>query len=111
VWLETCSGCSIAMLTANYFWLPKKKVNKLYRRDTCTSEYGKRWKKSIGTWEPTILAKIMWTPNCSNANNGNINIVTLFHAGLKIYFTEPSDKMSDDVEFGSDVCPMTFVQF
>jgi hypothetical protein len=29
--------------------------------------------------EPTILAKIMWTPNCPNANNGNINIETLFH--------------------------------
>jgi hypothetical protein len=22
--------------------------------------------------------------------------------------TGPSDKMSDDVEFGSDICPMTF---
>ena len=29
-------------------------------------------------------------------------------AGLKISFTGPSDKMSDDVEFGSDICPMTF---
>jgi hypothetical protein len=29
-------------------------------------------------------------------------------AGLKIYFTGPSDKMSGDVEFGSDICPMTF---
>ena len=29
-------------------------------------------------------------------------------AGLKISFTVPSDKMSDDVEFGSDICPMTF---
>jgi hypothetical protein len=29
-------------------------------------------------------------------------------SGLKIYFTGPSDKMSDDVEFGSDICPMTF---
>ena len=28
--------------------------------------------------------------------------------GLKISFTGPSDKMSDDVEFGSDICPMTF---
>jgi hypothetical protein len=27
----------------------------------------------------TILAKIMWTPNCFIANNGNINIETLFH--------------------------------
>ena len=32
----------------------------------------------------------------------------LEYAGLKISFTEPSDKMSDDVEFGSDICPMTF---
>jgi hypothetical protein len=30
----------------------------------------------------------------------------LGEAGLKIYFTGPSDKMS--VEFGSDICPMTF---
>jgi hypothetical protein len=30
------------------------------------------------------------------------------NTGLKIYFTGPSDKMSDDVEFGSDICPMTF---
>ena len=29
-------------------------------------------------------------------------------AGLKISFTGPSDKMSGDVEFGSDICPMTF---
>jgi hypothetical protein len=29
-------------------------------------------------------------------------------SGLKISFTGPSDKMSDDVEFGSDICPMTF---
>ena len=28
--------------------------------------------------------------------------------GLKISFTGPSDKMSGDVEFGSDICPMTF---
>ena len=28
--------------------------------------------------------------------------------GLKIYFTGTSDKMSGDVEFGSDICPMTF---
>jgi hypothetical protein len=27
--------------------------------------------------------------------------------GLKISFTGPSDKMSGDVEFGSDICPMT----
>ena len=31
--------------------------------------------------------------------------------GLKISFTGPSDKMSGDVEFGSDICPMTFDQF
>jgi hypothetical protein len=30
------------------------------------------------------------------------------YSGLKISFTGPSDKMSDDVEFGSDICPMTF---
>ena len=30
------------------------------------------------------------------------------HSGLKISFTGPSDKMSGDVEFGSDICPMTF---
>jgi hypothetical protein len=29
-------------------------------------------------------------------------------SGLKISFTGPSDKMSGDVEFGSDICPMTF---
>ena len=29
-------------------------------------------------------------------------------AGLKISFTGPSDKMSGDVELGSDICPMTF---
>jgi hypothetical protein len=28
--------------------------------------------------------------------------------GVKISFTGPSDKMSGDVEFGSDICPMTF---
>ena len=27
-------------------------------------------------------------------------------AGLKISFTGPSDKMSDDFEFGSDICMM-----
>jgi hypothetical protein len=32
-------------------------------------------------------------------------------SGLKISFTGPSDKMSDDFEFGSDICPMTSVQF
>jgi hypothetical protein len=31
--------------------------------------------------------------------------------GIKIYFTGLSDKMSDDVEFGSDICPMTFSSF
>ena len=30
------------------------------------------------------------------------------NSGLKISFTGPSDKMSGDVEFGSDICPMTF---
>ena len=29
-------------------------------------------------------------------------------SGLKISFTGPSDKMSGDIEFGSDICPMTF---
>ena len=29
-------------------------------------------------------------------------------AGLKISLIGPSDKMSDDFEFGSDICPMTF---
>ncbi|CAB4020986.1 ubiquitin 5 [Paramuricea clavata] len=29
-------------------------------------------------------------------------------AGLNISFTGPSDKMSDEVEFGTDICPMTF---
>ena len=28
--------------------------------------------------------------------------------GLKRSFPGPSDKMSGDVEFGSDICPMTF---
>jgi hypothetical protein len=28
------------------------------------------------------------------------------NAGLKISFTGPSDKMSDDCEFGSDMCMM-----
>ena len=28
------------------------------------------------------------------------------HSGLKISFTGPSDKMSDDFEFGSDICVM-----
>jgi hypothetical protein len=32
----------------------------------------------------------------------------LSNTGLKKNFTGPSDKMSDDVEFGSDICPMTF---
>ena len=27
----------------------------------------------------TTLAKIMWTTNCSSANNGNFKIDTLFH--------------------------------
>jgi hypothetical protein len=35
-------------------------------------------------------------------------VETTAGAGLKISFTGPSDKMSDDVEFGSDICPMTF---
>ena len=33
---------------------------------------------------------------------------TVASSGLKISFTGPSDKMSGDVEFGSDICPMTF---
>ena len=40
-----------------------------------------------------------------------MHFFTAQFAGLKIYFTGPSDKMSDetdDVEFGSDICPMTF---
>jgi hypothetical protein len=37
-----------------------------------------------------------------------LRLVLLMFAGLKIYFTGPSDKMSGDVEFGSDICPMTF---
>jgi hypothetical protein len=32
----------------------------------------------------------------------------LMVTGLKISFPGPSDKMSGDVEFGSDICPMTF---
>jgi hypothetical protein len=28
--------------------------------------------------------------------------------GLKISFTGPTDKMSDDIEFGSDICSMSF---
>jgi hypothetical protein len=34
--------------------------------------------------------------------------VIVIATGLKISFTGPSDKMSGDVEFGSDICPMTF---
>ena len=30
---------------------------------------------------------------------------------LKISFPGPSDKMSGDVEFGSDICPMAFSSF
>ena len=40
--------------------------------------------------------------------NTGRNFLPLGDPGLKIYFTGPSDKMSDDVEFGSDICPMTF---
>ena len=37
------------------------------------------YRKETIQWNATILAKIMWTPNCFIANNGNINIETLFH--------------------------------
>ena len=38
-----------------------------------------------------------------------VNSLELIESGLKIYFTGPSDKMSDDVLFfGSHTCPMTF---
>ena len=41
-----------------------------------------------------------------SANNILQNFLS---AGLKMSFTGTSDKMSDDVEFGSDrICPMTF---
>jgi hypothetical protein len=40
------------------------------------------------------------------ALGGNPSQVVL--PGLKISFTGPSDKMSGDVEFGSNICPMTF---
>ena len=42
-------------------------------------------------------------------NNEEKNIeIQVRKSGLKIYFTGPSDKMSGDVEFESDICPMTF---
>jgi hypothetical protein len=44
---------------------------------------------------------VMWAPAESLSLKRNFS-------GLKISFTGPSDKMSDDVEFGSDICPMTF---
>ena len=40
-----------------------------------------------------------------------IENLSVASSGLKISFTGPSDKMSDDFEFGSDICPMTSVQF
>jgi hypothetical protein len=33
---------------------------------------------------------------------------TVSLSGLKISFTGPSDKMSDDVQFASDICPLNF---
>jgi hypothetical protein len=32
--------------------------------------------------------------------------ITWLYTGLKMSFTGPSDKMSDDFEFGSDICMM-----
>ena len=56
----------------------------------------------------------------SNANNENHEknipsvMYNIFHDGmqaLKYLLQGPSDKMSGDVEFGSDICPMTFSSF
>jgi hypothetical protein len=41
-------------------------------------------------------------------NNNEHYMTCLGNSGLKIYFTGPSDKMSGDVVFVSDICPMTF---
>ena len=35
-----------------------------------------------------------------------LNSLVASYTGLKISFTGPSDKMSDDCEFGSDMCMM-----
>jgi hypothetical protein len=49
-----------------------------------------------------------------STDDDNNQVSTIFHpansliAGLKISFIGPSDKMSDDIEFGSNICPMTF---
>ena len=55
----------------------------------------------------TCLERELASKKCKSRRwTENRNIFVF--AGLKIYFTGPSDKMSDDVEFGSDICPMTF---
>ena len=42
------------------------------------------------------------------SDEGTLEVCIGLDSGLKISFTGPSDKMSGDVEFGSDICPMTF---
>ena len=53
----------------------------------------------------SICAKT-WTMDDFSTNSvSGYHFVTI--PGLKISsFTGPSDKMSDDVEFGSDICPI-----
>ena len=55
--------------------------------------------KLCSGWSPIVLE-----------TGVKVKLQTYFQslAGLKIYFTGPSDKMSDDVELGSDICPMIF---
>jgi hypothetical protein len=56
-------------------------------------------KNNFSSWEHNLETKISCRPTeyfCAKS------------AGLKISFPGPSDKMSGDVEFGSDICPMTF---
>jgi hypothetical protein len=58
----------------------------------------------VKTWTNTCLGYTSAVPS----HSVTVHQFGFKDAGLKISFTGPSDKMSDDIEFGSDICPMTF---
>ena len=56
-----------------------------------------------------VLAPVSkWKQTHSGSEVWHLDRVKKKSSGLKISFTGPSDKMYGDVEFGSDICPMTF---